>query len=197
MAFLNDITMQQLVTRLLAMAVLSVVIGVSLSGAARVMGDPGPWHQGRASLNPAAQLSWTGMAMAAVFGRGWGRPLRLSGRAGRLRVVAVVLLGLAMPLLILPLIDMAAPVVQAHLTRTQGYAVLSFLQALRAVTLGSILLNALPVPGLLAGNLWRAVWPAGERRITALEGPGLGLVTILLVLGWLPETGAILAALPF
>lgn len=189
MSLLQDLTVQQIVTRILAMLIYAAVQGALLAGLARAMGDLRPVREGRLTLNPFLQASAWGVAMGVLFRMGWIAPLRLSpagGWAERGRLVAVLVLGLGGMLALVPLIDLIRGPLQQVLPRTAGYYVLYALQMVQEVTFGSVALNLLPVPGLIAGNLWRAIWPGGERLLQRLEPLGLVVVGAALILGWVP-----------
>lgn len=189
MEILGDLTVQQIVTRIFAMLVYAGLQGALLAGIALAFGDPRPQREGRLTLNPFVQGSAWGVAMAVLFRMGWINPIRLSPgstAAGRLRIVAVVTLALGLMLAVIPLLDLIRAPLQALLPRTAGYYVLYGVQMVQELTFGSVALNLLPVPGLIAGNLWRALLPSSEARLNWLEPAGLALTGAALILGWVP-----------
>ncbi|MGH6760954.1 MAG: hypothetical protein ACRECW_05115 [Phyllobacterium sp.] len=198
MNILNDLTIQQFVTRLVMMLFVLAVQGALIAKLAKAFHDMRPAREGHLSLNPAAHLSYSGLCMAVLFGRGWMRPIRLTPTPEmhlRLRIAVLILLGCLLPLLLIPLLDLTRPFLQQTLSRTTGYMVLYGVQVFQELTVGTMILSLLPVPGMPAGNLWRALWPEADKKLIRLEPIGLGLMTVLLVLGWLPETDGLLAAL--
>lgn len=189
MSLLQDLTVQQIVTRIFAMLIYAAVQGALLAGLARGLGDVRPAREGRLTLNPFLQASAWGVAMGVLFRMGWIAPLRLSPAQGfgeRVRIVVIVAVGLGAMLVLVPLLDLLRAPLQQVLPRTAGYYVLYALQMVQELTFGSVALNLLPVPGLIAGNLWRAVWPGGERLLQRAEPLGLVLVGAALILGWVP-----------
>ncbi|KKB80606.1 hypothetical protein VW29_16470 [Devosia limi DSM 17137] len=195
MNFLNNLTMEEIVTRVVALLIFAALQGAILAGLARAMGDSRPRHDGRLTLNPFPHLAVLGLAMAVLFRMGWIRPLRYDVNSNRLGRWGLVVIALGGPLLMLsaiPLADLLAPLVQASLPRTAGYVVLYSLQQFQIVCAGSVLLNLLPLPGLIGGTLLEAIWPSAEKRLQKAEPVVLVGLCVLLVLGWVPDFSPVL-----
>lgn len=79
---------------ILAAAAATWVNGWFQAVAAAVLGDPAPRAQGRLYGNPLRHLDPVGLALAAVSGLGWGRPLPGEpGRQGRWPSIAIAAAG--------------------------------------------------------------------------------------------------------
>jgi hypothetical protein len=197
MTLLRDLSMSEIVSRIGAVIVFAWLQGLLLAGFARLLGDRRPQYDGRLSPNPFVQLSLWGLAVGVLFSMSWVRPLRYEpagNRLGRWGVAVVVLAGLGAMGLLVPAADLLRPLA-VMLPRTGGYAVLYFLNQFQLVTVGSVLLNLLPVPGLAAGAIWQAVRPDQGKRLGRYESLGLAAVTAAVVAGLVPSFAA--ALLPY
>ena len=89
-----DFSLQQLVLRFIAIVFIAALHGFAVAAAACALGDPGPRHDGRLSLNPLAHMDVVGTASGVLFSVGWIRPIAVDpgelgvGRIGLLIVVA-------------------------------------------------------------------------------------------------------------
>ena len=155
-----DVTLQQVLFRLAAYAVVAAVHGWALAAAAGLAGDPGPRYDGRRTLDPFAQGDPFGAACAAVFGLSWIRPMALDGSAlGRLGRVAAALAGLAaVRLLALVAALLRGPVLTAAAGTLPLYGV-AFLETLALVALGFAILNLVPLPPFAGGHFLLAALP--------------------------------------
>lgn len=190
MNFLNNLTMEEIVTRVLALLIYAALQGAILAALARLMGDSRPRHEGRLTLNPFAHVAMLGLAMAVLFRMGWIRPLRYDVSSNRLGRWGLVLIALGGPLLMLasiPLADLLAPLLQSTMPRTAGYVALYSLQQFQVVCAASVLLSLLPLPGLIGGTVLVAIWPTAEKRLQRAEPAVLVGLCVLLVLGWVPD----------
>lgn len=191
MNILNELTVHQFVTRLLMMLVVTAFYGAWISFLAKWLDDRRPMREGHLSLNPAANISYGGLAMAVLFTHGWIRPVRLSvaeKTAHIVRILLIILIGSAVAIICIPLLDLLRPYIHQALSRTSGYYVLYSIQVIQEQLLGLVLLSLIPIPGFLAGNLWRAFLPNSENKLIKLEPLGLGLMIIILILGWFPDS---------
>jgi uncharacterized membrane protein len=197
MNFLRELSIAEIVSRLAAALLYAAIQGLLLAGLARLMGDRKPQYEGRLTLNPFAHVAAWGMLLAALFAMSWIRPMRFDSKANRfggLGIVLVVVFGLAGMLLLVPVLDLLRPFV-LYLPRTGSYAVLIVFEALQKIIVGSVILNLLPVPGLIAGSLLWALWPAQDRRLRRWEPIALALVGGSVVAGLLPNLSA--SVLPY
>lgn len=191
MSLLNDLTMQLLLSRITGFLLYVALHGCILAVLATMLGAQGPARDGRLTLNPLAHLSMPGLAMAVLFRSGWSRPMHIAHeelRGGRIAMIAIAIAALAISLLMVPLLDLLRPLIASGLPRTAGYAVLQAIIAFQDVTLASVALNALPLPGLTAGLVLQALLPATQtKRFYRMEVPVAALLVIALVAGWLPD----------
>lgn len=187
--------MGEIVSRIAAVLLYAGIQGLLLAGMARLFGDKRPQYEGRLTANPFAQVSVWGAVMAALFAMSWVRPMRFDpaqNRLGRWGLVLVGVLALAVMVAVVPIVDLLRPLA-LMLPRTGGYAVIYVLTQLQILVMTSVALNVLPIPGLIGGVIWQAIWPGAERRLMRLEPFGLALVIVGIVAGWLPNVaGALL-----
>jgi hypothetical protein len=95
---LIDFSLQQLALRLAAYIFIAAVHGLAVAAAAYALGDAGPRHDGRLSVNPLVHLDVLGTAAGVLFSAGWIRPIAIDPgalRAGRAGLVLVVAAGFA------------------------------------------------------------------------------------------------------
>ena len=93
-----DLTLQQLVLRLIAYVFIAAVHGFAVAAVAIAMGDQGPRYDGRLRFNPVTHLDIIGTASGVLFSVGWIRPIAIDPvqlRLGRVGLVIVVAAGAA------------------------------------------------------------------------------------------------------
>jgi len=194
MALLGTLSLSEIVTRIAAVLLYAALQGALLAGLAFLMGDKRPRHEGRLTLNPFVQVSMWGVISAVLFALSWVRPLRYEpndNRFGIWGLVLVIVATLALMLALVPLVDLLRPLL-LMLPRTAGYAGLYVLNQFQIVTVGSVVLNCLPIPGLAAGALWQVAWKGRERRFERVIPICLGLVFAAIVAGLVPNTASAL-----
>lgn len=195
MTILGELSIGGIVSRLAAVLIYAALQGAVLAGLAWVLGDRRPLYEGRLTLNLFVHVSTWGAAMAALFGVSWVRSLWYdvkSNRLGRWGVVAIVILGLALMLAVIPAVDLLRRGALL-LPPTGAAAVLLVLAQLQAIILTSALLNCLPIPGLIGGGVLQAVWPEGERRLRRAEPICMGLVIAAIVAFGFPDPATLFA----
>lgn len=193
MTLLGDLTLGEIASRIGAMIVFAFLQGLLLAGLALALGDKRPQHEGRLTPNPFAQLSVWGLALGVLFTMGWVRPLHYDpdrNRLGGWGLLLVIIVGLVAMALLVPAIDLLRPLALL-LPRTGGYAVLYWLSQFQLIVAGSVALNLLPIPGLVAGAIWQAVWRDQGRKLGRTETMGLALVTAAIVAGLVPALGSV------
>ena len=84
------------------------------------------------------------------------------------------------------LIDLLQPLVLL-LPRTGSYAVLYVLDQLQLIAISSVLLNLLPVPGLVGGGFLQALWPNAERRLRQAEPICIAIIMAIIVALGFPD----------
>lgn len=198
MNILNDLTVHQFVTRLLMMLVVTAFYGAWISLLAKWLDDRRPLREGHLTLNPSANISYGGLAMAVLFSHGWIRPIRLTQATQaslRLRILLIIIVGSLVALMMIPLLDLIRPYIHQALSRTSGYYVLYSIQVIQEQTLGLVVLSLIPLPGFLGGNIWRAILPDSDKKLIKFEPLCLAIMMIVLILGWLPDTSGLLKML--
>lgn len=180
MALLNDLTLQALLSRLVAFLVITAVHGFALAAVARLLGDPTPTYNGRFTLNPFVHLSVPALAMAMLFKLGWIAPMRIDAsklRFGRWGLVICELVSLAAPLVLVPLVWPLRSLTVLALPRTAGLAVLGILDTIQDLAVWFSAFNIIPLPPLTGSLLLLAIWPQLARRFTR----SLGLIQAIMV----------------
>ncbi len=194
MQILRELSVGGIVSRLAAVLIYAALQGALLAGLSRLLGDRRPQQDGRLTLNPFTQVSAWGAATAALFGVSWIRSLWYDpehNRLGRWGVVLVSALGLGLMVALVPGVD-ALRRAALLLPSTGARAVLLVLEQFQAVTLASVLLGLLPLPGLIAGSVWQAFWPDRERQLRQAEPICLFIVIAAIVAFGFPDTATIL-----
>jgi Zn-dependent protease len=161
-ALLNDLTLPQLLSRLVAFLALTAIHGLLLAAIVRLLGDPTPRYNGRLTLNPLAHLSLLALVMAMLFELGWIAPMKISAdklRLGRFGLVVAWLGSLLLTLCIVPLVSPLRPLMVTLLPRNAAFVVLELLDALQDLTIWFVAFNLLPVPPLAGALLLVAIWP--------------------------------------
>ncbi|RDE10067.1 hypothetical protein [Pelagibacterium lacus] len=186
MSLLHDLTMGAIVSRIAGMLIFVALHGGMLALMARLLGSAMPEKEGRLTASPLAHLSLWGLAMAVLFRAGWARPAHIDPaqlRGGRPALVAIAVAALLISLALVPLLDLARPWIAASMPRTAGYAVLTVIVAVQDISLLSVAINALPLPGLTGGLVLVALFPDRARLWRRLEIPVLAAIVILMVAG--------------
>jgi Zn-dependent protease len=161
-AVLIDFTPQQLILRLCALLFIAGVHGAVVAGTAVALGDPGPRHDARLSLNPFAQLDILGSMSALLFSVGWIRPIAIDPaelRPGRAGLALIVIAGAAATLLSALALRLARPMVLPLLPDTASSVVFALIETTGQLSLWFALCNLLPLPCLTGGHLLTAVMP--------------------------------------
>jgi Zn-dependent protease len=199
MALLNDLTLQAILSRLVAYVVLAAVHGFALAAAARLMGDPAPMYNGRLTLNPMIHLSVPGLAMTILFKLGWIAPVRIDPdklRLGRWGMIVCVLAAFAATLALVPLLWPLRQLAVLTLPRTMGYTVVIVLNTIQEVAVSFAVFNLIPLPPLTGSLLLVAIRPALARRFMLSRSLFEGLMVLVVAIGVATAVvGAMLAAM--
>lgn len=165
----------------------ATLAGASAAWAANRMGDDGPRHDGRLTLNPVPHQSLVALLAAVLFQVIWTAPLAIRlerpGKAGW-RAIALPL-AVALVLAVTAIIALALRPMALRLAGDQaGLGLASALAAVYHVSIRSALVNLLPIPPLL-GTCALTAW--SRRRATWWERGwvrwiGAGMVLVLLAL---------------
>lgn len=186
MGFLNDLTMQQIFSRLVAFLVVAAVHGFALAGLARLLGDPRPMYEGRLTLNPVTHLSMLAMAMAIIFQMGWITPMRFDLKAirfGRWGLALIALGSLLATLLVAPLVGLIKPLIAITLPRSATLTGLAVIDSFQNLSIWFVLLNLLPIP-IVTGSLFLiALWPRLEAWLRRYSTVLMALLIAAIVTG--------------
>jgi hypothetical protein len=186
MNLLKDLTVDALVSRLVAVLFFSAVLGFITALLARLLDDRRPQFAERLTINPFSHVSVSGALVAAVFCVGWIRTMPFDvkqNRWGAAGVLFAALAGLFLTALTIPLVDPLRSFAVNVLPQTGGYVVVYALIQYQELTLASCLLNLLPLPGLVCGAIWPAIWPGREKRINQIEPIALAVLAAIIVSG--------------
>jgi Zn-dependent protease len=187
-----DFTLSQLVMRACAVLLISTVHGFAMAAAAGALGDAGPRHDGRLSIDPLRHLDLLGGAVALIFYIGWAKWVAIDPRAlrhGRLDLLLVIGVGFAAIVLGVLLLKFARPFLLPLLPDTAAATVFALIQTIIEVGLWFALFGLLPLPPLAGGHLLVAVMPKVRDRLPRVElFCGLFLAG-LVATGWV--TGAL------
>jgi hypothetical protein len=187
---LPDVTLPQVLQRLLAAAVVSGVYGYVAALVASMAGERGPTYDGRRTVNPLVHADIVGVLAAIFFRVTWLRPMELDTkemRSPRLGALVVVLAGpLAMAALAV-LATLARRLVVTTLPLSAAVQATSALAAVAEVAVATGLVGLLPLPPLLGGLWWAVVAPGAERwaRDRRVLVAGYVVVAALLMTGLL------------
>ena len=179
-----DFTLSQLLMRICAVLAVSTVQGFAMAATAGVLGDAGPRHDGRLSIDPLRHVDLLGGAVALIFAVGWGRWMAIDPRAlrhGRLDLPLVVVAGFAAILLGVLVLRFARPFLLPLLPDTAAATAFALIQTIIELGLWSALLGLLPLPPLAGGHLLIAAMPRLRERLRGMQLLFLGLIVAALV----------------
>jgi Zn-dependent protease len=187
-----NFTLSQLLMRLCAVLLVSAVQGVAIAASAGALGDAGPRHDGRLTIDPLRHVDFIGGAVALIFAVGWSRWVAVDPRAlrhGRLDLPLVAFAGFAAVVLAVAALRLGRPFLLLLLPDTAAATAFALIQTIIEVGLASALLGLLPMPPLAGGHVLVAVVPKLRERLSGAELI-LGLIAAALV-----ATGAVAGVL--
>lgn len=193
------LSIEQVMTRLGAAAVVLAVHGWAVAWIALRLGDPGPGHDGRVTLNPLAHLDIVGLVHAVFFRVLWMRPVEVDPRVLRLGAFGR-LLSVIGPALVVCLVSAGAlwgrRLAITVFDGSTGLAVSGFLATVSDVAFVSAAASVLPWP-VFVGAIWLtghgARWRWVERPparwtavaiVIALSTSGVTTSLVRPALGW-------------
>ena len=109
MVFLYDLTMPEIIRRIVAAMLYAGLQGFLLVTILALAGDDLARRQGRMTLNPFRHLRVSGLFLAVAFRANWIEPVPFSAGPTpltRLRPLLAVLVSLAVLLALIPLLDL-------------------------------------------------------------------------------------------
>jgi Zn-dependent protease len=182
-----DFTLSQLVMRACAALLISALQGFAVAAAAGALGDAGPRHDGRLSIDPLRQVDLIGGAVALVFAVGWARWVAIDPRQlrrGRFDLLLVVLAGFAAVVLGVLGLRLARPLLLPLLPDTAAATAFELIRTTIELGLWFALIGLVPVPPLLGGHLLVAVIPKLRDRLPRVQLV-LGLIVAgMVATGW-------------
>jgi Zn-dependent protease len=163
-----DFTLSQLVMRGCAVLLVSTLHGAAMAAAACALGDQGPRHDGRLTLDPLRHVDGIGGLTALIFAVGWARwvvidPSKL--RHGRIDLVLVVIAGLAAIVLGALALRFIRPFLLPLLADTAAAAGFELIRTIIELGVNFAALSIVPIPPLAGGQLLVAVLPKLADRI--------------------------------
>jgi Zn-dependent protease len=173
----NDLTLQQLVLRLLAYVFIAGIHGLAVAAAAVAMGDQGPRHDGRLRLNPLAHMDIIGTAAGVLFSVGWIRPIAIDPaelRQGRIGLAVIVAAGALATLLGAVALRLVRPLLLPLLPDTASVTAFALIETIGELSAWFALINVLPLPPLTGAHLLIAAAPA-QAKIIGRIAPYAGL----------------------
>jgi Zn-dependent protease len=182
-AVVIDFTLSQLVMRICAVLLVSTLQGWALSAAACALGDAGPKHDGRLTIDPLRHVDLLGGAVALIFAVGWGKWVAIDPRAlrrGRFDLLLVVFAGFAAVVLGVLALRFVRPFLLPLLPDTAAATAFALIQIIIELGLWFALFGLLPLPPLSGGHLLVAVVPKLRDRLPGIE-LFLGLILAALV----------------
>ena len=183
---LDDLSLQQMLFRVAAIIFVSGVHGFALAGFARLLGDPGPAHDGRLTVNPFAHLAVLGVVAAIASRMGWIRPMDVRAASMRGKLLGLLLCVL-LSLAVLPLVAAAAmalrPIAAGIADPALARYAIVLLSTFAEVAVWVAILNLVPLPPLTAGLLLKTVAPGLGEAIARQETIVSLALAAMLVLG--------------
>lgn len=193
MVFLYDLTMPEILRRIIAALIHAGLHGVMLAAILWVLGDQTARREGLMTPNPFRHVRLSGIFLSIAFTINWIVPPPFA--PSRWRPLMAVLISLAVLLALVPLLDLARAPLHQMLPRGPGYMTLATIDTLQSVLVGSATIALLPLPGLLVGSTLPAMIPGLSRRWRKWQGLGLALAAIIVILGWFPDLSPVMQAL--
>ena len=183
---MGDLTLQIVVLRIAAVLLIASVHGFALAATACALGDPGPRHDHRLTLNPLRHADPIGGLLMVLFAAGWIRPVAVDlarlrpGRAGLVAIVACAsgaTLGLAV------LLRLVRPIVLNNLPDISAPTFFIFVEIVGQLSVAFTIFNLLPLPPLTGRSLLVAVLPRSEEMLGRAQPWCVGLLALLITTG--------------
>jgi Zn-dependent protease len=186
-----DLTLNQLVLRLIAIVFIAAVHGVAVAGAAVALGDPGPRYDRRLQVNPLAHLDLLGTLTGLLFSIGWIKPISIDPallRGGRAGLVLVVIAGAGATLAAAALLHLVRPLLLGLLGDSAAQSAFALIEVIAELSVWFALVNVLPVPCLTGGHLLVALMPQWREALRKSQIYTAILLTALAVTGRVSAT---------
>jgi Zn-dependent protease len=174
----TDLTLQRLVLHLVAYVFIAAVHGFAVAAVAVALGDQGPRHDSRLSINPLAHLDLIGTASGVLFSVGWVKPLAidpLALRTGRIGLAIVVAAGFAATLVSAMALLLARQYILPLLPDSTSTTAFALIERIGELSVWFALVNLLPLPPLTGAHWLEIAAPACGKVATRIA-PYAGLV---------------------
>jgi len=165
----TDLTLQGVVLHLAALIFIAAVHGFAVAAVAAVLGDPGPRHDGRVSLNPLVHLDAVGTVSGVLFSLGWIRPLAIdpaSLKGGRPAVALVAAAGILATLAAAVALHAVRPLVLPLLSDTVSASAYVLVDTVEELSIWFALVNLLPLPPFTGALV--AVAVSGSKELLSI-----------------------------
>jgi Zn-dependent protease len=178
----TDLTLQQVVLRLVAYVFIASVHGFTVAVAAVAMGDQGPRYDGRLRISPLAHLDILGTAAGVLFSVGWIKPIAvdpLELRLGRIGLPIVVVAGAAATLISAAALRLMRPLLLPVLPDTASATTFALIEIIGDMSAWFVVINILPIPPLTGAHLLAVAAPTYGKIIAETvpyAGPVLAAV---------------------
>jgi Zn-dependent protease len=188
---ITDLSLQQILTRIVAFVVITGLHGFVLAAVAVLMGDRGVRHDGQLTANPFAHLDMLGLVAAIVSQTGWIRPMPIEAKELRGGPIAVVVPVLASLLVVIGLAMLLMQTRWLPMTMNLGNAAVYVVAGMETAAVSAVwfaVFNLLPLPPLAGGHILSALAPRLAARLWTYVTPiGVGLVVMFIAFGtrWL------------
>jgi Zn-dependent protease len=167
-----DLTLSQLIMRLCAVLLVSTLQGAAMAAAACALGDWGPRHDGRLTLNPFRHVDALGGLLGLVFSIGWAKWIAVDPRDlrhGRVDLVLVVIVGLAAILFGVLALRLLRPFLLPLLPDTAAATSFELIRTTIELGVWFVALGLLPIPPLPGGQLIVALLPRIAEQLARLQ----------------------------
>ena len=157
-----DLSFLQLLSRAIATILVLALMGLCFAGFARLLGDRGPGHDGKLTINPFVHVDVFALLSGMVGRVGWIRPIAIdatAGRLGRATPVAVALLTMAAIFLFGRLVLLALPWVATSWPTSSAAFTDATIRVMADVAAWTLAINIIPIPPFLGGYLLLALAP--------------------------------------
>jgi Zn-dependent protease len=179
----GDLTLQHVVLRICAGLVIVSVHGGAVAAVACALGDPGPHHDGRLTLNPFRHLDLVGGLLFVLFTYGWIAPVAVDPdrlRPGRAALVAVAAGASCATIAVAELLRFIRPLALNMLGDTAAATFFVFVETAGQLCVSFTLFNILPLPPLTGQHLLVAICP-GKRDSFRRAQPYFAALFALLI----------------